>query len=552
MSVWDKILPHRLLVNSSLRKASADLRSHIEEYEVEYKLKIERCSAEIEQVHFDKDTHFERVKLSLIDELSKDADLFEKVRAGLLEYVDLFLRRQCLYKVQEVKKLEKQALAEYRDFTATQMRLIGEEIDILEERKDKLSSQAKVEDVRQLLELTGCDIVVNDNEDAISLLEKVSKLISTSGVLDRYATQALHKLRSVLQERVDLLPVIQYISWLIQQKKMISAQLKGERDNTKSALKDKTDELLEVSATINDLGRSLDEQAITVREYWANPLTLLNIQISFLYTKLNAIFSEVKEIGERIEHMQRSGSDDSFTWDRLWREKNDLKEKIPQVKMEIESLKAERQQWFARRQMLYSLCKKNNVHLISDGKAKASDEYRIIDTRLFELYQIENNTNQREEECFKHESAKIQQARKAKATELSTLIANAEKIQAEKSAALDEASKQLSRSKSRDARFFLLKLFSETEEVNRAKQMENTANTQKKLADTKLLALKKELAEAMESFDRQFKASRPKPYRPSSAESEERDKLEGRRKELLDTNRQKKNARKGGRHEGQN
>lgn len=552
MSAWDIVLPHRLLVNRSLRKASADLRTRIDEYKMDYELTIEHCSAEIEQARADKDIDFEKVKLSLIDELSKDADLFEKVRVGLSGYVDLFLRRQCLNKMQEAKRLEKKALVEYRDFLTAQMSLIGEEIDILEARKDKLVAQAKVDDIMKLVRLTGCEVTVDDNDDAISLLAKVSELVTACEVSDNLTKQALQKLRSVLQERADLLPVIQYIIWTIQQKKELSRELSGDRRRTTDDIKNKTNELREMSESIDVLSRSLEEQARTVRAYWVAPVTQLNIQINFLYKKLNAIFAEVKEIGERIEHMKSSGSDDSFTWDRLWREKNDLKEQIPPVKNEIESLKSERKQWFARQQMLYSLCKKNNVYLIPDGKAEASDEYRIIDSRLAELLQIEREANQHEEERFERESAQIEQLKKAKINELSAQIASAKAVQAEKSAVINQASKQLSNSKSRDARFFLLKLFSETEEVSRAKQALQSATAQKKRADTELTTLKTELAKATEEFDRQLVACQPKPYRPSSAESEEREKLEDRRTELLDTHRQKKATQKEGRYDSQN
>ena len=551
MSAWDIVLPHRLLVNRSLRKASADLRSRIDEYEADYELTIERCSAEIEQARADKDIDFEKVKLSLIDELSKDADLFEKVRAGLLEYVDLFLRRQCLNKMQEFKRFEKQALVEYRDFLTAQMSLIGEEIDILEARKDKMVAQAKVHDILELIKLTGCDVTVDDNDDAIALLAKVSELIAACAMSDNLTKQALQKLRSVLQERVDLLPVIQYITWTIRQKKELSRELSGDRRRSTDDINNITNELREMSESINALSRSLDEQARTVRGYWVVPVTQLNIQIDFLYKNLNAIFAEVKEIGERIQHMKSIGSDDSVTWDRLWREKNDLKQQIPHVKNEIESLKSERKQWFARQQMLYTLCKKNNVYLIPDGKAEASDEYRIIDTRLVELLQIEREANQHEEERFERESAQIKQLKEAKINELSAQIASAEVIQVKMNAVVIQAAKQLSNNKSRDARFFLLKLFSETEEVSIAKQAFQSANAQKKRADTELATLKTKLAIATEEFDRQLFACRPKPYRPSPAESEEREKLEGRRTELLDSYKKKKATQKEGRYDGQ-
>lgn len=580
MSAWDIVLPHRLLVNRSLRKASADLRSRIDEYEADYELTIERCSAEIEQARADKDIDFEKVKLSLIDELSKDADLFEKVRAGLLEYVDLFLRRQCLNKMQEFKRLEKQALVEYRDFLTAQMSLIGEEIDILEARKDKLVAQAKIDDIIELVRLTGCEVTVNDNDDAISLLTKVSELISTCEASDRLTKQALQKLRAVLQERVDLLPVIQYISWTIQQKKELSRELSGDRRRTTDDIKNKTNELREMSESIDVLGRSLDDQARTVRAFWAVPISNLNVQISFYDKNLKSLFADVKDrqaelnnlfvmlkdTNQQIQQMINSHSDDNCKWERLQSEKSNyrnsisstkayidmLQIQITQAKSTLTSLKSERQQWYARRQMLYSLCKKNNVYLIPDGKAESSDECRIIDVRLSELYQIENDANQREQERFKRESAQIQQQRKSKTDDLSSQIANAEATQAKTNAVFDQASKQLSNSKSRDARFFLLKLFSETEEVSRAKQALQLATVQKKRADTELATLKTELAKVAEEFDRQLVACRPKPYRPSSAESEEREKLEGRRTELLDTHRQKKATRKEGLYDSQN
>jgi hypothetical protein len=104
--------------------------------------------------------------------------------------------------------------------------------------------------------------------------------------------------------------------------------------------------------------------------------------------------------------------------------------------------------------------------------------------------------------------------------------------------------------KSCDTRFFLLKLFSETEEVARAKLAVQLANAQKKKADSDLTKLKAELAEVTAIFDKQLKDCRPKPYRPSAAESEERDRLEGRRMELLDSKRGNNNqSEKGGRYE---
>jgi len=229
MSGWDYIMPHRLLVNRSLRKASDNLRLHIDEYQLKYDREIERCTAEIEKAKAEKESAFESVKSSLINELSKDSKLFDKVHEGLITYADLFFQRQCLNRVYELKKVEMQALIEYGDFLTEQMRLIGEEIEILEERKDRLTLQAQVNDVLELLSLSGCDIAIDGNKNAETLLAKVVELIESTEDDDWIKKQSLRALRSILQERVDFLPVIQYITWTIQQKVQLSRQLSIER-----------------------------------------------------------------------------------------------------------------------------------------------------------------------------------------------------------------------------------------------------------------------------------------------------------------------------------
>ena len=419
-----------------------------------------RCTVEIEQTKEDKDRNFENVKSSLIDELSKDGDFFDSVQAGLLRYVDLYLGRQCLNKIREIKTLEMRTLVEYGDFLTEQMKLIGEEIDILEARKDKLVLQAKVDDVIELIGLSGCELAIGSNDDAPTLLVKVSELLDACDIDDRLTKFSLLRLRAVLQERVDFLPIIQYISWTIRQKKQLSRQLSSERRKINSDKDDKTNELNQVNESLDPLNRLVEEHAKTVRDCWAVPLTQLNVQISFMYAEQNRIFKELKVANEHIQKMKNEHSDDSWTWERLWRKKTDLKDQIPKVKAEIESLKSKRQQWYQRRQMVYTLCKRNNVYLISDNNSRESDEYRIINKRLTELYRIEEA--KLAEQRFQEESARIQERKKEKVAEITVQIDRATEIQAEKYAIYIQASSQLSRGKRADARFFLSKLFSDT------------------------------------------------------------------------------------------
>lgn len=550
MSALDYVMPHRLLVNRSLRKASDDLHSRIEEYQLEYDREIERCTAEIEQAKADKESVFESAKSSLINELSKDRELFEKVHEGLIAYADLFFRRQCLNKVCEIKRIEKQALIEYGDFLTEQMRLIGEEIDILEVRKDSLALQARVNDIVELMGLSGCDIAIDSDDNAQTFLAKVVELIESTEDRDWIKKQSLRKLRFVLQERVDLLPVIQYITWTIQQKIQLSRQLSTERRKANADKTTKLNELREVSESIDSLSRTLDEQARTVRDFWAVPITQLNVQMSYLQAKKKEAYDEYNTVSEKIERIKKSQSSDS-SWDELWGRKKELRECIiPELKNEIVSVSSDLKQWVSRRQMLYSLCKRNNVFLISDKNATESDECRIINNKLAEYYRIEEDANKHEEERYEVESAQVQLRCKEKTEELSAKIMSAEKSQAEKISALSRATQQLSSSKSRDTRFFLLKIFTESEEVSKAKAAFQTATIQKKKADSLLSALKTELSKTVDDFDKQLIACRPKPYRPTAAEAAERKKLEGRRTELLDNQGKKKSTQKEKKDEG--
>ena len=544
MSGWDYIMPHRLLVNRSLRKASDNLRLHIDEYQLKYDREIERCTAEIEKAKAEKESAFESVKSSLINELSKDSKLFDKVHEGLITYADLFFQRQCLNRVYELKKVEMQALIEYGDFLTEQMRLIGEEIEILEERKDRLTLQAQVNDVLELLSLSGCDIAIDGNKNAETLLAKVVELIESTEDDDWIKKQSLRALRSILQERVDFLPVIQYITWTIQQKVQLSRQLSIERRKTNEDKKMKASELREVSERIDTLAREMDEQARIVREFWAVPITQLNAQKSYLYLKKNEAYDEYNTVSEKIERIKKQQISDS-SWDILWSRKKELRECIiPELKHEIVSVNSELKQWYLRREMIYSLCKRNNVFLISDNNEVESDEYRIINNRLAELYRIEEEANKREEERFIFESAQIQKRRKEKIEELSAKIKIAEKNVAEKNYALSQANQQLVDSKDHDKRFFLLKIFAESEEVSKAKITLQIATKQKKEADILLSGLKAELSRAIDKFDKELKDCRPKPYRPTAAESDEREKLEHRKAELLSNPGKRKSVQK--------
>ena len=68
--------------------------------------------------------------------------------------------------------------------------------------------------------------------------------------------------------------------------------------------------------------------------------------------------------------------------------------------------------------------------------------------------------------------------------------------------------------------------------------------TKQKKEDNLLSGLKAELSRAIDKFDKELKDCRPKPYRPTAAESDEREKLEHRKAELLSNPGKRKSVQK--------
>ena len=73
MSMWDNLLPHRFFINRALRKASDELRDHIDSYRIEHEMAVQRCRNEIEAAKVEKDRQFELRKQEYLHELSQDS-----------------------------------------------------------------------------------------------------------------------------------------------------------------------------------------------------------------------------------------------------------------------------------------------------------------------------------------------------------------------------------------------------------------------------------------------------------------------------------------------
>ena len=71
MSAWDYVMPHRLLINKSLRKTADDLRARLDDYQMEYDRRLEECVEELKRAEGEYQENSNKVKNSLEEELQK-------------------------------------------------------------------------------------------------------------------------------------------------------------------------------------------------------------------------------------------------------------------------------------------------------------------------------------------------------------------------------------------------------------------------------------------------------------------------------------------------
>lgn len=171
MSMWDNLLPHRFLINRSLRKASDELRDRIDSYRIEHEMAVQRCHDEIEADKKEKDRQFELRKQEYLKDLTQVSGALGELQTLFLDYVDLYMKMKHLYFIKDKMKLELQLLNEYSNFLTEQMKLIGEEIGILEQRQESLSLQVKIDDIVALISLTGADLPCDASDNPKTLVK---------------------------------------------------------------------------------------------------------------------------------------------------------------------------------------------------------------------------------------------------------------------------------------------------------------------------------------------------------------------------------------------
>ena len=352
MSAWDYIMPHRLLINKSLRKASQELRDRVEVYQIEFNRRLEECQADLQQAEENKNRELEAFKEDLLRELSNDHQILEEIQGNILKYIDRFFCRAYLFQLLEIDKRRNDILHEDYVFLGSQINTIDDEVVLLRERQNELTAFTKVDDIIQLATLTGYDLAFQPTDDARQLLGKISDALEAYSGEDRVEKYALLRLKTIIQERSDYLPTINYISWVIRIKNRYRKQLSSKRSDVKKEQTILREDMTSVRNEIRILTEELALLAEKIRYYWAKPITYLNADISYAYIELKeekerlrndapALRSERKElidkrrsaiseirdkkskrrdVGSELRSMSDSHSSDQWKWDSLKRE----------------------------------------------------------------------------------------------------------------------------------------------------------------------------------------------------------------------------------------
>ena len=566
MSFMDHI-PHKWALNKSLRKEVDKLKTRLDSYQIEYERRMKACQAEIDKAQLEKEADLEKVKESLEKELQLDQEMYEALLKDLVDYADTFLQRKFLYALKENKAIQSRIIDEDIKFLKAQMDETGTDIALLRERKSALSAFTNVQDIIDLTNDCGYDISFSSDDDADNLLRKVNEAIDNCSD-DRIMRVSLFRLRGIIYERSEYLSTIQYIEWVIRQKIDYSKQLNEKRRTLIDQFKAVKESIRKIDSDIKTLNQHLDRKAEHIRFFWTKPIVYLNAEIDYTYHQKEECFSQktykigkIKSVGSELHQMASRHSDNQSRWDRLQRERRELsddivnlKAEIEEIKSKVEARKSERKSWNNKRDHICFIFNQNNVSFITNKRIAASDEQRIIASRLAEIEQIRIKGAAEAEEVCQQEKDKLISEYTAKreaylksSDELNDKLKETTTSIKVQQLLLSGIREQIKKIKDNDNRFFLARRLSELPELTTAKQKEKTySNTLSQLIKSQkelqnqINDISSNISDLKEKHEQALNRCRPKPLRPTSAEKREEEMLKLRLKNI----REKRNGNK--------
>lgn len=536
-------MPHRFCINKNLNKESEKLTNKINEYEAE----LDSIKIEIEAFRNKKEKEYQEIVEHLNKELQKKINQHEDLKKNLSKYVELCLKEQILWQNKRILELEKTKQRDYSAFLTKLIQQIAKDIELLEQRKIILNLKVDISSILKLASLSGCEIKF-PTDNINDILETIQKEISNLNQDDWVRKTTLLKLKRVVQEHMESQKMIQYIDWVIQQKKLSSKRLASKRKQSNNELSLLEKQIFEAKQERKRNREQMGKLAHSVRCFWVNPLLDLDVKISNIKKKKAEIFTEKdklnidideaktkkRQISKEIEDIKKSRSSNS-SWDDLWKEKNKLSERLgdlneskKQKSQELSQLYEDQKkyhikkdEWLEKRRVLLSLLKNNKVNSKLLKQSVKTDEKEIAKKEIEKINQKKVDFEHRESERVKREKETLRTNFKNDLKNLDLKIQNASGNCLATESEVKESRNKVALEKSKDTR--LIKVF-DSPKVKEAKKALSKSEELLSKRNNILEELQKKEKELKSKYNKEQSTIRPKSYNMSA---KDRNNLDG-------------------------
>ncbi|MBT0913554.1 hypothetical protein KJR34_10050 [Streptococcus salivarius] len=544
MEYINLIMPHRFFINRNLNKESEKLTNKINEYETE----LDSIKIEIEAFRNKKEKEYQEIVGHLNKELQKKINQHEDLKKNLSKYVELCLKEQILWQNKRILELEKTKQRDYSAFLTKLIQQIAKDIELLEQRKIILNLKVDISSILRLASLSGCEIKF-PTDNINDILETIQKEISNLNQDDWVRKTTLLRLKRVVQEHMESQKMIQYIDWVIQQKKLSSKKLASKRKQSNNELNLLEKQIFEAKQERKKNREQMGKLAHSVRCFWVKPLLDLDVKISNIrkkkaeiYTekdKLNIDIDETKtkkrQISKEIEDIKKSRSSNS-SWDDLWKEKNklskrlgDLYESKKQKSQELSQLyedqnkyKIKKDEWLEKRRVLLSLLKNNKVNSKLLKQSVKADEKEIAKKEIEKINQKKVDFEHRESERVKREKETLRINFKNDLENLELKIQSAIGKLLVAESEVKESRNKVDLEERKDTR--LIKVFFDSPKVKEAKKALSKSEELLSKRNNILEELQKKEKELKSKYNKEQSTIRPKSYNMSA---KDRNNLDG-------------------------
>ena len=506
MKPIDILMPHRYFINNNLSKESEKLRSRIDEYSIKYESKIQSYKMEIERIQAENEQEYIKISESLINDFKQDSDSLDDLQKELFEFVELYLKEQLLLQKKEYNFLMRETKQDYSTFLRENISNLKDEIQLLEERKVILSLKTDISKTLELIILSESELKF-DSQDIREILKAIKEEISNTTEDNWIKKNALLHLNRMIYESFKLYETIQYIDWIVKQKKIARNKFIMEKTKIEKELKDISKTRSQLKNEIIEVRNQMDRVGRNIRLFWVTPIWKTDREIAVIQSKISKLYSEINQINKELEknieekdtvtkkiESIKNNKENDESWDEFWEKKRSLSRIIDNLKSdkgknktELDKLKklkknynVQKQSWYDKRKIIIEACKCNDIKSNLLKRSVVSDEREISQQRIDEI-------NQKIEEFEYNECARVEKEKEKLESQynndikklnmkLVDLTDNCSILDKE----IEDAEKILIKEKANDKRKLLFKILKSTSEVKEAKKQLKQLKLKKK------------------------------------------------------------------------